>query len=125
MSISFRNLKTKWTSTETIRNQKIAVSANKLSKVHAGVLLTVAACALVYLVSVNALATRGYAIKELEHEIAAQKKENEQLGLEIIEKQSMVNVQQKIAELRFVPAGQIRYIAPSAAVAVALPLQTR
>ena len=125
MSISFRKIKTKWSSTETIKNTKIALSESKLSKVQTGVLLTVALFAVVYLIQVNALATKGYAIKELEYTIANQKKQNEQIGLEIIEKQSMAVVTGQIAELGFVPSGRIDYITPTASVAVAPVQATR
>lgn len=124
MSISFRKIKTKWTSTETMRKQKVAVSCNKLSKAHAVVLLTLALFSVVYLISVNALATKGYEIKELERGITAQKKENERLQLQIIEKQSMSSLQKKIAELGFVSSDSVQYITPSAAVAAAKPTAT-
>lgn len=121
MSISFRKIKTRWTSTEIMRKQKVALSCNKLSKTHAVALLTLALFSVVYLISVNALATKGYEIKELERDIAAQKKENERLQLGIIEKQSMASLQKKIAELGLVSADSVQYITPSAAVAVAEP----
>lgn len=124
MSISFRKIKTKWTSTETMRKQKVAVSSNKISKAHAGALLTLALFSVVYLISVNALATKGYEIKELERGIAAQKKENERLQLEIIEKQSMASLQKNIAELGLVSSDKVQYIAPSASVAAAEQVST-
>lgn len=107
-----------------MRKQKVAVSCNKLSKAHAGVLLTLALFSVVYLISVNALATKGYEIKELEWDIVAQKKENERLQLEIIEKQSMASLQKKIVELGLVSSDKVQYIASSAAVAVVEPTAT-
>lgn len=119
MSISFKKIITKWSATDMVRKQKIALSATKLAKVHVGVLLTLAVFSLVYLIQVNTLATKGYAIRELEVEIATQKKNNELLGLEIIERQSMDALQRKIAELGLVAVDRIDYIAPTAAVASA------
>lgn len=125
MSISFKKIKSKWTSTEIIRNQKIALSSHKLSRAHIGVLLTIAVFSLVYLVQVNTLATKGYAIRELERDIATQKKEYERLQLDIIEKQSMGVLQERIAQLGFVSADRIDYLASTAAVATAVTKPSR
>ncbi|MBI4252959.1 hypothetical protein HY623_02125 [Candidatus Uhrbacteria bacterium] len=125
MSISFKRIKSKWTSTEAIRSQKIALSCHKLSRAHIGVLLTIAVFSLVYLVQVNTLATKGYAIRELERDIAIQKKEYERLQLDIIERQSMGALQERIAQLGFVPADRIDYLSPTAAVATAVAKPSR
>ena len=58
MSIGFRKIKTKWSSTPGIRDRKVALSLTRMAKVHIGVLLTVLLFSLVYLVQVNALATK-------------------------------------------------------------------
>ncbi len=120
MSISFRKLRAKWSSTETMKNQKIAFSQNKLAKVHAGILLTVSLFSVVYLIQVNTLATKGYAIRTLEGKISNQKKANERIGLEIIEAQSLGTLQKKIDELKLVKADHIDYIKGTSSVASAL-----
>lgn len=102
-----------------IKQQKIALSSTKCAKVHAGVLLTVLILSVVYLVHVNALATRGYAMKELDHHIADLKKQNERLQIDIIQSQSMGTLQKKIDEMKLVRADHIDYIEPNASVAVA------
>ena len=117
MSIGFRKVKTKWSSTPGIRDHKVALSSGKLAKAHACVLLTVLAFSLVYLIQVNTLATKGYAIKELKHSIALQKKENDRIGLDIIEAQSIQNLQKKIDDLKLVRSERIDYIVPGASVA--------
>ena len=105
-----------------MRNAKIALSSSKLAKVHIGILLTLGVFFVVYLVQVNTLATKGYAIREFERSIATQKKDNERVQLEIIEKQSMSALQGRIAELGLVDAGRIEYLSPAAAVAAAIPV---
>lgn len=125
MSISFKKLKSKWSATDIVRKQKIALSATKLAKVHVGVLLTLAAFFVVYLVQVNTLATKGYTIRELERKIVAQKKDNERVQLETIEKQSMSALYKKIAELGLVDAGRIEYLSTTAAVATAVSVSTQ
>lgn len=125
MSISFKKLKSKWLATDIVRNQKIALSATKLAKVHVGVLLTLAAFFVVYLVQVNTLATKGYAIRELERKIAFQKKDNERVQLEIIEKQSMSALHKRIAELGLVDAGRIEYLSATASVAAAVSVSAQ
>lgn len=120
MSISFRKIKTKWSSTPGIRDRKVALSLSKLAKVHIGVLLTVFAFSLVYLLQVNALATRGYAIKELSHTIAQQKKDNQRIAVDIIQAQSIQNLQKKMDDLKLVRSERIEYIDTTAAVATAI-----
>lgn len=117
MSLSFRRIKTKWSSTPGIRDQKVALSLSKLAKVHIGVLLTALVFSLVYLVQVNALATKGYTIKELTHTIAQQKKDNERISLDVIQAQSIQNLQKKMDDLKLVRADKIEYIDETAAVA--------
>lgn len=120
MSISFRKIKTKWSSTPGIRDRKVALSLSKLAKVHVGVLLTVLVFSLVYLLQVNALATRGYAIKELSHTIAQQKKDNQRIAVDIIQAQSIQNLQKKMDDLKLVRSERIEYIDTTAAVATAI-----
>lgn len=103
-----------------VKQQKIALSSTKCAKVHAGVLLTVLILSVVYLIHINTLATRGYAMKELDQHIADLKKQNERLQLDIIESQSMGTLQKKIDEMKLVRADHIDYIEPGvASVAVA------
>ncbi len=118
MSISFKKIKAKWAGSPLIKQQKIALSSTKCAKVHAGVLLTVLILSVVYLVHVNALATRGYAMKELDSHIADLKKENERLQMDIIEAQSMSTLQKKIDEMKLVRADRIDYLEPGASVAL-------
>ncbi|MEK7123027.1 MAG: hypothetical protein AAB855_04195, partial [Patescibacteria group bacterium] len=121
MSLSFKKIISKWSASEALQKQKIALSATKLHNVHIGVLLTLGAFFVVYLVQVNTLATKGYAIRELERNIVTQKKDNERLQLEIIEKQSMSTLHNKITALGLVDAGRIEYLIQTAAVATAMP----
>lgn len=120
MSIGFRKIKTKWSSTPGIRDRKVALSLTKLAKVHIGVLLTVLVFSLVYLVQVNALATKGYAIKEIQHTITQQKKDNERIALDIIQAQSIQNLQKKMDDLKLVRSEKIEYVDQNAAVATAM-----
>ncbi|MBI4600009.1 hypothetical protein HY732_03735 [Candidatus Uhrbacteria bacterium] len=120
MSISFKKIKTKWGSTPGIRDRKVAMSLSKLAKAHVGVLLTVLGFSLVYLVQVNALATKGYEIKEIQQTITEQKKANERISLDIIQAQSIQNLQKKMDDLKLVRSEKIEYIDASASVATAV-----
>jgi len=117
MSISFRKIKTKWSSTPGIRERKVALSLTKCAKAHVGVLLTVAVFSLVYLVQVNALATKGYTIKELQHTIAEKKKQNERIGMDIIQAQSIGNLQKKMDSMKLVRSERIDYVDATSSVA--------
>jgi cell division protein FtsL len=100
-----------------MRDHKVAVSMTRMVKVHIGVLLTAAIFSLVYLVQVNAMATKGYAIREIEQSIAQKKKANERIGLDIIQAQSIENLQKKMDELKLVQSQRIDYITSGAPVA--------
>ncbi len=86
-------------------------SMNKLNSV---LLLTFGLFAVLYLVQVNVLATKGYAIKDLEKKIALQKKENERFQMKIIEAQSIGRIQKKIEDMKLVRSEQIDYLTSSA-----------
>lgn len=88
--------------------QKNAWRATRSAKL---LCLTVLFVGVVYLVQVNALATKGYAIKELKGRIAHQKKETEKLQFEIIEARSLHALHAQIDSLRLVrSSGQIEYL---------------
>lgn len=93
------------------------MSLTKCAKAHVGVLLTVAVFSLVYLVQVNALATKGYTIKELQHTIAEKKKQNERIGMDIIQAQSIGNLQKKMDSMKLVRSERIDYVDATSSVA--------
>ena len=75
--------------------------------------MTVLIFSVVYLVQVNSLATKGYAIRELEKKIASNQKENERLQMQIVEAQSLGTLQKRIDALQLVKSDRIDYIKPS------------
>lgn len=94
--------------------QKAARQRFSQKKLNSALLLTVFFFGLLYLVQVNALATRGYAIKDLEKQIVFEKKRNEQLQMQIIEAQSIGRIQKKIEDMKLVRSESIDYITSSA-----------
>ncbi len=117
MSIGFKKTTLKLFRPQLLEQRKASQSKNKQWKYNVGLLLTVLLFSVVYLVQVNALSTKGYAIRELEKRISLNKKENEHIQMQIIEAQSLGTLQKKIDSLQLVRSERIDYIQPSQSVA--------
>lgn len=66
-----------------------------------------------YLIQANSIATKGYAIKDLQTKIDQLKQDGNNLQLQISELQSMDNIKNRISQLDMVSAGQAEYLAPT------------
>lgn len=77
----------------------------------AGTLVTLVG--ILYLLLVSYTAAQGRHIEDLQVEFFRLRRENAQLEVEIAEASAIARLQQRAAELGFVPAEQIEYLAPS------------
>ena len=69
-----------------------------------------------YLVQVNSLAVKGYAIKELEGKISELKQDGKNLELQVLELQSIDNIKNKVSQLQMVDTGKVDYLMPTPVV---------
>lgn len=74
-------------------------------------------CICSYLWEINYISEQGYKVKELEKQIAVIKEENEKLGIQLVQAQSMGNLQEKVAALSMVTVSEIVYIDDSSYLA--------
>lgn len=63
-----------------------------------------------YLVQVNSLVTKGYAIKDLENRVDELKKQSNELELQVLDLQSMETVKNKVTQLDMVAIGEVDYL---------------
>lgn len=117
MTVDFKELKTKLHRTALVERQKVSASKDRMARFNACLLLTVLVVSVWYVVHVNALATKGYAIKALERKITELKADQERLRIENIEAGSLSSIQKRIEPLRLVAGNRIDYIAVSQPVA--------
>ena len=66
-----------------------------------------------YLLQVNALATRGYEIKKLEKRILELKEANRRLELESTALKSIETIESQARILNFVPSGRVNHVQDS------------
>lgn len=69
-----------------------------------------------YLIQVNSFAVKGYKIKELEKKITELKQAGKSLELQVLNLQSMDNVQSKVDQLNMVAVGKTEYLMPTPVV---------
>ncbi len=72
--------------------------------------LTLVAFGLGYLIHINALATRGYTLRDYQKKKVLIQKENEKLQLQMIESQSLGTVQKKIETMQLVKSDSVGYL---------------
>ena len=72
-------------------------------RMRGGLLTGLAFGVLTYVLTVSAVATRGYAIHDLEKQIAALQDQQQQLAVAIATKQSMASIQDRLAGMPLVP----------------------
>ncbi len=65
---------------------------------------------MVYAIQINDLATKGFAVRSLENEIAKLKEENQKLSLQLTELQTMNNVKMRAQSLNLVEVTNLKYI---------------
>ncbi len=63
-----------------------------------------------YLLGVNAYASKGFEIKQIQNNISALTEANKKLNLSLSEKYSIATIQEDFAKNNFVPAGQPQYL---------------
>ncbi len=85
---------------------------HKISTLQVNLILTgmITVLGLVYLFSINSLATEGFRIKQLSTQIAKLEDDHKDLELQNSTLQSVSNIQQQSALLNFVPATNVTYI---------------
>ena len=65
---------------------------------------------LLYIWQVNALATVGYEMRDLEVTASELKESNQQLSIQVTEAQSTARIMERLEEMDMVPVGNISYI---------------
>jgi len=65
----------------------------------------------IYLVIINAVATKGFEIKNLEQQLASVKEENKKLEVRSTELQSLDSIEQGLDKSKFVSVQKIEYLA--------------
>jgi len=65
---------------------------------------------LLYLSQVNNLASKGFALRDLEKQIQKLQLENEKLGVQVVELKSMNDLNVRVADLKMVPINQVAYM---------------
>ncbi len=109
MSNPFLQLKKQFMKAAHLTQRKRDQSSQRVFFVNCGLVLTLAVVSIGYLVTINTLATKGYAIKFLQSQIAVEKKQNQELLLQGIEARSLSNVSERIAALNLVRSDRIDY----------------
>ncbi|MBX4204873.1 MAG: hypothetical protein KW788_01635 [Candidatus Doudnabacteria bacterium] len=79
-------------------------------QVNLGLLSLTLMLALVYIFSANAMATTGFQIKKLSVELSDLEAQHKKLELENSTLQAVSTIQQKTAQLNFVPSTSVSYI---------------
>ena len=62
-----------------------------------------------YLLQVNAIAAKGFEIRDLESQVNILDEENEKLSVRVVELKAMTELDDKVAELNMVPIDSIVY----------------
>ncbi|MCF6276675.1 MAG: hypothetical protein L3J07_02380 [Candidatus Magasanikbacteria bacterium] len=71
---------------------------------------------IMYLGSVNSVATKGYQIADLEKQLVSLERENDKLSFEISQYRSMHSIQDRLQELEMIPISKIDYVDVTAGV---------
>ena len=66
--------------------------------------------AVLYLVEVNSISTKGYEIKNLEKRMTSLQESNKRLELEAASLKSIQTIESDVKVLNFVPSGSVNYI---------------
>ena len=119
MSPFYKNVTQKFTSAPFVREKKADKATQKTKMMNTALLLTVLAMGVFYLSQINALATKGYAIKGLEKQIQELQNEHIKLEHQIAEESSLDSLKGRIESLHLVRAERIDYIKPEHPVAIA------
>lgn len=62
-----------------------------------------------YLLQVNAIAAKGFEVRDLERQVNELEEENEKLSVRVVELKAMNGLEEKIAELNMVPIDNMVY----------------
>lgn len=117
MSIHLRQLKERLSRAHIVEKKKRVDGNNRLFRANTLLLLTLLFVSVWYVVHVNALATKGYEIKELERQIVLSQKEQENLQMKSIEAGSLSSIQARISKFGMAPSDHLVYLKQSQAVA--------
>lgn len=117
MSESLKLLKSNLLKTAHIRQQHELNGETSQRKWNRLLALTLLLGSIVYLVQINMIATKGYAIQELESKMTNIMKENENMRIRMFEAQKLDILQAKAASLGLVRSDHIEYLAPKGSVA--------
>ena len=90
--------------------KKFSLPGIDLKRVNLLIGAVIVVMGVVYLVQINALATKGYQIRELESQLAQLEEEKSDLELESLELQSMGSIKDKVADLGMVAVGQAEHL---------------
>jgi len=65
---------------------------------------------MLYLSQVNTIASKGFALRDLQNQIQTLQAENEKLAVNVVELKSMNELNARVAELKMVPINQVAYL---------------
>lgn len=119
MSPIFEQVKNNFRTAPLMREKKVDINVRKVVRCNIGILLTVLVLGVWYLAQINILATKGYAMKGLEKQIASLEKEHKKLELQIAKDSSMESLKGHIDRLQLVRSDRIEYLETQHGVAVA------
>lgn len=113
MSTAFLTLKNTFARPAIIAQRKDGKALISALSLNLGLLLTLLLVSVFYLVQVNTLSTKGYAIKELTRRIAQEKRQQESLQMKSIEAGSLSALEAKMGKLQMVRTEKIEYLTPT------------
>ncbi len=119
MSPVFEQVKNRFRTAPLMREKRVDVAIQKVTRCNVGILLTVLVLGVWYLAQINVLATKGYTMKGLEKQIASLEKEHKKLELEIAQASSLEALKGHIDRLQLVRSDRIEYLETNHPVAVA------
>lgn len=81
-------------------------------------IIAVSVVGMLYIWQINAMATLGYQVKDLETQKAGLVKTNSELSLQVTERTSSEYVMNRLQELKMIPVGSISYLKTPSSVAL-------
>lgn len=117
MSLAFPTLHHALFRPTIIRDRKEGKARFEQLSLNLGLLLTLLFVSVFYLVQVNSLVTKGYAIKSLQKHIVEQQRTVERLQLKSIEQGSLGLIKEKSAALNLVKTAAVDYVGAASVVA--------
>jgi len=92
------------------KRNSAGILSNKSKSINTVIYISLFLLFFAYLVQINSLATKGYAISELEDTLIGIEKQNSVLHTEVLSLQATDNIKEKLSEIEMVATGQVEYL---------------